>query len=107
MRRALVGMMLLACLWARGGDAQPDKKKRPAEVGLLLPIPILQRLELGAEQRNKLIEAATKFIGEHRKELDGVREEISKANEAAKKAREDRDRAAYQKAQDQIASANK
>src|SRR5437879_5728671 len=108
MRRALVGLvLLLAALIARGQEERPKRPAGPGQYGFLLPMGILGRLELDADQRDKLLAALEKFVGANRKELESLSKDFVKARKAGEEARKARDKEAFGKAQAEMATVNK
>jgi hypothetical protein len=64
-----------------------------------LPAGTLGKLDLSAEQKEKVLKALEAFVAEHRKELDEARREFQAARAAAEKAKKDKDRDAFREAQ--------
>jgi hypothetical protein len=105
MRPLLFGLLLLTSGFALG-QAERPARGGPGRYGFLLPGPILQRLDLSADQKNKLFTTLEKFVDKHKETLDELRQEHTKARQAMEQARRDRDRVAGKKAQQRLAELN-
>jgi hypothetical protein len=109
--RALLTLAVLLLAHGAGADEdnKPDKPKRPAaqKYAFLLRGGILGRLDLSREQRQKVLKALEAIAEKNRKTLDAAIADFTKARAAAEKAREERDRVAFRKAQQQMATVNR
>lgn len=100
-----LALALLASVGAAPQDEQRDKKRplaaAPGQLGgPLVPDAIKERLNLSAEQKEKIAKLESEFAAK-------AKDSEGKLQDLLKKAREDRDRAALKDAQDKIAEARK
>jgi Spy/CpxP family protein refolding chaperone len=111
MKRMVLGLALLVPAALLGAqEERSDKPKRPpgpGAYGFLLRGAILQKLDLSREQKEKLFETLKEFVGKNRSALDELRRDHAKARAAAQKARDERDREAFDKARRQMTAVEK
>jgi Spy/CpxP family protein refolding chaperone len=105
LRSALVVGGFLALILATGADAQGAQrhKQRPGIDGLggpLIAAEVQEKLKLTSEQKEKVSKIEAEFAAK-------VKDTETKIRELAQKARQDKDRAAYQKVKEQTEEATR
>lgn len=90
-------------------EEQKAEKKRPAagaeNIGQILPQELLDKLNLSAEQKEKVAKLRKEFEDKNKDALDKVKESAAKAKETMEKARQDKDKDGFRKAGEQMREA--
>lgn len=90
---------LMVPLTAAEAEKKPDRKRPGAEqVGQILPQEVLEKLDLSAEQKEKVAKLRKDFEDKNKDSLDKVKESMSKIKETMDKARQDKDKEAFRQA---------
>jgi Spy/CpxP family protein refolding chaperone len=104
--------LLVIFLFTMQASGQDRQKKRPPrvptpEASVVPAQAVLDRLDLSAEQKDRLTKLRSDFIAKNKDALSTAQEATKGAQEALKKAQEDKDRAAARAANEKLADANR
>jgi len=104
----VTGLFLLINSPATAGEQERPqvKRERPAQSGdaglQLVPPEVQERLRLSAEQKEKVAKLQQEFQDKNKDALAKIKDGLAQARQAQQKAREDKDRAAFRTASEQL-----
>lgn len=94
---------LLVTLTAAEQEKKPERKRAlPEQVGQIFPQEALEKLNLTAEQKDKIATLRKQFEEKNKEAIDKVKESMAKAKEMMEKARQDKDRDGFKQIGDKM-----
>lgn len=94
---------LLVTLTAAEQEKKPERKRAlPEQLGQIFPQEALDKLNLTAEQKDKIATLRKQFEEKNKDAIDKVKENMAKAKDMMEKARQDKDREAFKQIGDKM-----